>query len=160
MSGGTGPHTHRGWEPGGASWGPLLGPPGLGLGQQLIQQAQGLLPAAGGRRGAGVAAALLLHRGGRGLVSRPALRGCLSRACLPPVRAAPPPRDPAAPAAAAAHGAHPAWSAQAGSRAGPRRERGRRDGAREQQGGFWRTERRRVRWRDGGGGMSHRGWEL
>lgn len=77
MSGGTGPHTHRGWEPGGASWGLLLGPPGLRLGQQLVQQAQGLLPAAGGRRGAGVTAALLLRCGRRGLVSRATRRSVL-----------------------------------------------------------------------------------
>lgn len=135
VSGGTGAHTHRGWEPGGAPWGRLLGPPGLRLGQQLVQQAQGLLPAAGGRRGEGVAAGLLC-RGRRGLVSRAALRGCLSRARLAPVWAAPPPRDPAAPTAAAAHGSHPAWSAQPGSRDGLGREHGGRDGAGDQGGGF------------------------
>lgn len=130
MSGGTGVHTHRGREPGGASWARLLGPPGLRLSQQLVQQAQGLLSAAGGRRGAGVMAGLLLRRGRPGLVSRAALRECLSRVRLAPVRAAPPPRDPAAPAAAAAHGAHPARSAQPGSPAGRGRERGGPDEAR------------------------------
>lgn len=156
-SGGTGAHTHRGREPGGAAWGRLPGSPGLRLGQQLVQQAQGLLPAAGGRRGAGIAAGLLLCRRRPGLVSRAALRGCLSRARLAPVGAAPPPpRDPAAPAAAAAHGAHPAWSAQQrgrrGARTGLGRERGGRDGAGEQGGGTPGGLRRGVRWRDG------RGW--
>lgn len=152
-NGSAGSHTHR--APGaGCGWGPRRAPrgqlpraPGRRLGQQLVQQAQGLVRAVWGRRGAGVGLGRplsrlrlpgLLPRGRRSRRDerpRPALRGCPAGPRRPAVGAAEPPQGPAAPAAAAAHGAPAARRAGRSRRqsAAPGRERGgagTREGAR------------------------------
>lgn len=98
--------------------GRFLRAPGCRLGQQLVQQAQGFVPAVAWRRGAGVGASRTLRRFSRclrGLLPgrggrreqrpRPAFGGRPAGPRWPAVGAAQPPQGPAAPAAAAAHGA-------------------------------------------------------
>lgn len=154
-----GPHTHRspgagcGSGPRRAPRGQLPGAPARRLGQQLVQQAQGLVPAVGGRHGAGIGAGSRLRgllpgrrrRRRRDPLPRPALRDCPVGPRRPAVGAAQTPQGAAAPAAAAAHDA-PAERAGGGTGGGPEARRSARGGGEEIPGPGRDWER------DGGGG--------